>query len=612
MVILLILSYVSQQIMGSQYREIVSHLKEKSNLEISRMTEQFENFLKMQMNVLYQTSVLFEEKVVSLNREHLLKTLKSLVKRNNSVQTAAFFYAPGKAPGQDYFGIQAGKGKKETYHDDRYTYQKWYRHSLIRPEGNEIYKNVFIPEVRLVRNEVLIYLTRPFYSEGELVGIFRLNVPLNRIYDILRVNYEYRIYLLDKQSKYLFSPRMEKVGKDFVEILSGVKHTPSRELIYSIIQEKSGSGIFIENDTPHWLSADIIPSLNWKIILFKNISPLINSIETMVLKSLGIVFFSLFLGMAVLFLINLTFKKQFVMIYRTIHYLRWGVLFPHFEKRKQNFLRDEVGDILKFLFELVHKLDDVLEQVYDNKEDTKKIIMQLSQSSNSLRKIHEDQGTALGREMDFLKSFREKVLSNEKTIRKTEKELDNYFLLAKENQLSMMETKQFVDEILNISRKIESIADIISDVVSQTNLLALNASVEAARAGSAGRGFAVVALEIRKLSNETGQSALYINELISNTLSRIEEIDEKVTHSEKDSREIVEQLQTIRKQTKEMHDIFQEQEQEISTMDRVISQIYDSNVNIHKMVRNLVDISQNIDEVFTRTEKSLEFFKLQR
>jgi methyl-accepting chemotaxis protein len=214
--------------------------------------------------------------------------------------------------------------------------------------------------------------------------------------------------------------------------------------------------------------------------------------------------------------------------------------------------------------------------------------------------------------MDFLKSLRSKLASNEQTVARTRKEMDNYYLLAKENQMSMMETKQFVDEILNISRKIESIADIISDEVSQTNLLALNASVEAARAGSAGRGFAVVALEIRKLSNETGQSALYINELITNTLGRIEEIDQKISHSEKDSRNIVEQLQTIRNQTREMHEAFQEQKDEMNTMDRVISQVYNSNLNIHQMVQKLVRISADIDQVFSKTEKSLEFFKLQK
>ena len=74
------------------------------------------------------------------------------------------------------------------------------------------------------------------------------------------------------------------------------------------------------------------------------------------------------------------------------------------------------------------------------------------------------------------------------------------------------------EQILHLSERtgqIGRMTDLVSELANQTNLLALNAAVEAARAGEHGKGFAVVGAEIRKLADQSKQSAERIATLVS-------------------------------------------------------------------------------------------------
>lgn len=107
----------------------------------------------------------------------------------------------------------------------------------------------------------------------------------------------------------------------------------------------------------------------------------------------------------------------------------------------------------------------------------------------------------------------------------------NELLMQLKRQMDVMvEEISRLDHIVAMlnerSAEIGAITENITAFANQTGILSLNASIEAARAGEHGRGFAVVAGEIRKLAENSLESANSINELITVTRQEIGDASE--------------------------------------------------------------------------------------
>ncbi|UER67829.1 methyl-accepting chemotaxis protein [Borrelia sp. BU AG58] len=83
-------------------------------------------------------------------------------------------------------------------------------------------------------------------------------------------------------------------------------------------------------------------------------------------------------------------------------------------------------------------------------------------------------------------------------------------------------TKSGHKSVVKAIKAMEVITDkigIIDEITRQTNLLALNASIEAARVGEKGKGFEVVAAEVRKLADQSKDSAREIIDIANRSLT---------------------------------------------------------------------------------------------
>ncbi|MFB2938437.1 methyl-accepting chemotaxis protein [Aerosakkonemataceae cyanobacterium BLCC-F154] len=131
------------------------------------------------------------------------------------------------------------------------------------------------------------------------------------------------------------------------------------------------------------------------------------------------------------------------------------------------------------------------------------------------------------------------------------KEANQVLSLAQTGTLTLEQTTEDITMLKNtveaLSEKIQilnqqtsqigNISLIVSELANQTNMLALNAAVEAIRASEQGKGFSVIATEIRRLADQSKQSATQINNLVVNIQKAIDstviEMDEGKIRMEK-------------------------------------------------------------------------------
>lgn len=147
------------------------------------------------------------------------------------------------------------------------------------------------------------------------------------------------------------------------------------------------------------------------------------------------------------------------------------------------------------------------------------------------------------------------------------------------------------------TKKISEIVSLITAIADQTNLLALNAAIEAARAGEHGKGFAVVADEVRRLAEQSSQSATEIYNLISSIQS---DSNASITVMEKGKEDVKVGMAF----TNEVGEIFKEI---LTSSEEVASQIREISAASQQISASSEEVAASVNNIKQSAEQSAEF-----
>lgn len=245
-------------------------------------------------------------------------------------------------------------------------------------------------------------------------------------------------------------------------------------------------------------------------------------------------------------------------------------------------LRKELRDIIKNITEQAEKLSASNTQFKTKFEE---ITTEVSNVSLAVEEI----AVATNSQAEETTNASHQVMDITDVIGKTSESIENLErVVSNMNELSgradsALEAldsinKKTTDNIKTVSEqtdatnvstdKIKEAVSMIKGIAGQTSLLSLNASIEAAHAGDAGKGFAVVAEEIRKLSDESSDSANKIEAIVN-------EIIENVDISVKTMSEVDKDAETQKDKLDEVIKAFTELRTEINGVSDAAKKIYE-------------------------------------
>lgn len=493
--------------------------------------------------------------------------------------------------------------------------EKWYTET-VKKDGI-FWTNPFLGSFT---GKMIMSVGKPVHNytqEDSLVGVMVMDIPLDGLSDIVNdiaIGESGYTFVTDASGTIIIHPDESKINtnikSEYPEIHKNF-NDESKEIHYQ--------------DGDNEMIARLLKSkeLGWTIVGNISESEIRNSTRQIMVTSLVIGLGVLILAVVIGIVLAYRITKPLIRLSADMDLVKEG----DFTTKTQVRSKDEIGalaedfnvmvdgirniiskvsSVSKQVTEASEKLAATAEQTNSSAEEVAKAVSEIAQGASSQAVDATEGAESVGMLSRSFNELSEKTVGMSDISKGVEKIAENGLInvdaLKKKTEVNSIATTRIVDAVSTLdthSKDIDNIIQTIGSIADQTNLLALNAAIEAARAGEAGKGFAVVSDEIRKLAEQSGNSADEIRLIVESIQQQTKLTVDLVGDVTKINDEQVEAVNDVSQ-------LFTTTSREISTMVDGIKSVDELTHIMQENAARIVESVENISAVSEETAAATE------